>query len=145
ELPDDVDNRLHKALPGEIRETRNIDYEGTTLTDFIVLGLQRSGVIRMLREHAGVPRRLETTANRRAHPFILGKFEFLGHVDEVLDTNERRRPALPLHMPGFLEQACHAVLEIHRRHIRQAKPGQHGNQRTESELPYAELEVVSSL
>src|SRR5215831_14875876 len=99
----------------------------------------------MLREHAGVPRCLETTANRRTHPFILGKFELLGHVDEVLDTNERRCPALPLHMPRFLEQACHAVLEIHRRHVRQTKPRQHGHQRTESELPYAELEVISSL
>ena len=48
-----------------------------------------------------------------------------------------------LHMPGFLEQTRHAVLEVHRRDIRQAEPGQHSDQRTQSELPHAQFEIFT--
>src|SRR5215470_3123044 len=82
DLPDDVDDRLHKALAGEIREARDIDHECTTMTDFIILCLQRSGFTWMLRKYSGVPRCLEATANGRTYPFILGKLKLLGHVDE---------------------------------------------------------------
>src|SRR5215471_8976428 len=73
DLSDDIDDRLQKALPGEIRQVRNIDHQCTTMTDSIVLGLQRGGFMRMLREDPSVPRCFETTANGRTHPFILGK------------------------------------------------------------------------
>src|SRR5713101_4052069 len=123
DLPNNINNRLHKPLPGEIREARNVYDQCAAVTDLIVFRLQRGGFTWVIREHPGVTRRLETTANGRAHPFILGKLQLLGHVNEMLDANERRRSPLPLHVPGFLEQTRHAVLEVHRRHIRQAEPG----------------------
>src|SRR5215510_8512264 len=143
ELPNDINNRLHKSLPRKICEARNINHQCTAVADLIVFRLQRGGFPRLLCEYTGIARRLKPTANCCAHPFILGKFQLLGHINEMLDTNERRCSSLPLHMPGFLEQARHAVLEVHCRHIRQAEPGQHSHQWTEPELPHAQFEIFT--
>src|SRR5262245_19430022 len=143
DLPHNVNDRLHKSLPGQVREARNINHQCATVANLIILRLQRGGFTRLLCEYPGVACRLKTTTNCCAHPFILGKFQLLGHINEMLDTNERRCSSLPLHMPGFLEQARHAVLEVHCRHIRQAEPGQHSDQWTEPELPHAQFEIFT--
>src|SRR6266850_7872138 len=87
DLPNNVNDRLHKPLSGEVRQARNIDHQGATVADPIVFRLQRGGFTWVVREHPGIARRLETTANSGAHPFILGKLQFLGHVNEMLDTD----------------------------------------------------------
>src|SRR5215475_6827114 len=137
DLPNNVNDRLHKSLPRQVCEARNINHQCAAVADLIVLRLQRGGFTRLLGEYPGVACRLKTTTNCRAHPFILGKFQLLGHINEMLDTNERRCSSLPLHMPGFLEQARHAVLEVHCRDIWQPEPSQHSDQRTQPELSYA--------
>src|SRR2546428_1101258 len=137
DFPNNVNDRLHKSLPGQVCEARNINHQCAAIADLIVFRLQRGGFTRLLGKHTGIARRLKTTADCCAHPFILGKLQLLSHVNEMLDTNERRCSPLPLHMPGFLEQACHTVFEVHRRYVWQAEPGQHGDQWTEPELPHA--------
>src|SRR5262244_1880533 len=113
-----------------------INNQCTAVADLIVFCLQRGGFPRLLCEYTGIARRLKPTANCCAYPFILRKLQLLGHINEMLDTNERRCSSLPLHMPGFLEQARHAVLEVHCRDIWQPEPSQHSDQRTQPELPY---------
>src|SRR5512145_1380742 len=122
DLPNDVNDRLHKSLPRQVCEARNINHQRAAVADFIVLRLQRGGFTRLLREHTGVARRFKPTTNCCAHPFILGKLQLLRHINEMLDTDEWWCSPLSLHMPGFLEQARHTVLEVHRRYIRQAEP-----------------------
>src|SRR5215831_16519847 len=143
DLPNNVNDRLHKALSRQVCEARNINHQRAAIADFIVLCLQRGGVTRLLCKYTGIARRLKTTTNGCTLPFILRKPQLLGHVNKMLDTNERRCSPLSLHMPGFLEQARHAVLEVHRRHIRQPKPGQHRDQRTQPELPHAQFEIFT--
>ena len=58
-------------------------------------------------------------------------------TSEGISLELRWDPKGPLHLPGFLEQTRHPVFEVHRRHIWQAESGQHGDQRTEPELPHA--------
>src|SRR5215510_9150723 len=73
DLPNNVNDCLHKSLPRQVCEARNINYQRATMADFIVLRLQRGGFSRLLCEYTGIARRLETTTNGCTHPFILGK------------------------------------------------------------------------
>src|SRR5207344_2482162 len=96
DLPTNVNDRLHKSLPRQVCEARNINHQCAAVADLIILYLQRGGFTRLLREHAGIACRFKPTANRCTHPFILRKLQLLGHVNEMLDTNEWRCSPLPL-------------------------------------------------
>src|SRR5215510_15533696 len=73
ELPNDINNRLHKSLPRKICEARNINHQCTAVADLIVLCLQRGSFPRLLCEYTSIARRLKTTTNCCTHPFVLGK------------------------------------------------------------------------
>src|SRR5215510_4034090 len=81
DLPNNVNDCLHKSLPRQVCEARNINHQCAAVADLIVLRLQRGGFTRLLGEYPGVACRLKTTTNCRAHPFILGKFQLLGHIN----------------------------------------------------------------
>src|SRR5215831_12865845 len=71
DLPNNVNDRLHKSLSRQVCEARNINHQCAAVADLIVFRLQRSGFTRLLREYTSIARRLKTTTNRCAYPFIL--------------------------------------------------------------------------